>query len=91
MFPHAPGHGSVHLLLMQANVAVHSEFTVHSGLHRGGEPMKLGRQVQRAMPPNSRHCELGPQGDGMHGLTGVCGGIATGTKIKCIIRIDMSK
>lgn len=39
LLPQAPGHGSLHRLLMHAMTALHSELIVHSGLHLGGELM----------------------------------------------------
>ena len=37
--PQVFGHGSEHLLLIQALSEAHSELTTHSGLHAGGLPM----------------------------------------------------
>uniref|UniRef100_A0A1A9ZCQ9 Uncharacterized protein n=1 Tax=Glossina pallidipes TaxID=7398 RepID=A0A1A9ZCQ9_GLOPL len=46
----------------------HSEDNMHSGRHAGGVPTNCGRQEHTACPLISRHCELGPQGDGWHVL-----------------------
>uniref|UniRef100_A0A1A9VW34 Uncharacterized protein n=1 Tax=Glossina austeni TaxID=7395 RepID=A0A1A9VW34_GLOAU len=46
----------------------HSEDNMHSGRHAGGVPTNCGRQEHTACPLISRHCELGPQGDGWHEL-----------------------
>ena len=45
---------------------------VHSGLQFGGIPIYVGKQEQDGDPPLLRHCELGPQGLGMHGSIGAC-------------------
>lgn len=47
----------------------HSEFKTHSGLQFGGFPMYWDIQLHDGTPWLSWHCEYGPQGDGMHGLT----------------------
>jgi hypothetical protein len=71
--PQDPGHGSRHFSLRQAKLLVHSELMTHSGLQLGGLPMYEGRHEHDGVPPTSRHCELGPHGEGTHGLT-YCGG-----------------
>lgn len=37
--PHVPGHGSAHLLFIQARLLGHSVLTTHSGLQPGGLPI----------------------------------------------------
>lgn len=76
MKPQEPGQGSLHFSVIQAMVEGQSVLTTHSGLQLGGDPMKLGRQEQAGWLPTARHSELGPQGEGIHGLTGStgCGG-----------------
>lgn len=66
--PHEPRHGSWHFLFMQAILNAHSVLLVHSGRQFGGNPMKSGKHLQSALSPFSTHCELGPHGDGKHGL-----------------------
>ena len=39
LYPHEPGHGSLHLLFMQAVLLGHSELMEHSGRQFGGEPI----------------------------------------------------
>lgn len=53
---------------------------MHSGRQFGGIPKKSGKQEHEGLAPESLHCELGPQGDGMHGFsTGFCGITSTKT------------
>jgi hypothetical protein len=56
---------------MQALRGGQSELTKHSGLQFGAEPIILGRQPHWACPERTWHCELGPHGDGVHGLGGI--------------------
>jgi len=57
----APEHGSRHLLRIHALSRGQSSFRMHSGRQPTiGSPRNSGRQVQ--IP--SKHCALGPQGDG---------------------------
>lgn len=74
--PQDPGHGSLHFSRIQAKLLAHSELIVHSGRQFGGLPIKLPTHEHEGDPPISRHCELGPQGDGKHGsiYTGGWGG-----------------
>jgi hypothetical protein len=65
--PHEPGHGSRHLLLIQALLLGHSELMEHSGRQFGGEPIYVDKHEQEGDPLISRHCENGPQGDGLQG------------------------
>lgn len=69
LVPQDPGQGSTHFSLIHAKLLGQSGFMVHSGRHVGGLPMYCGKQEQEGDPPISRHCELGPQGEGTHGLT----------------------
>lgn len=71
--PQTPGQGSLHFLLMHAWFVGHSVLTVHSGLHAGGLPINVGIQEQTACPFESRHWELGPQGDGLQTSLNVAG------------------
>lgn len=41
---------------------------IHSGLQFGGDPMNSGKQEQEGVSPFTWHWELGPHGDGTHGL-----------------------
>lgn len=68
--PHKPGHGSLHLMLMQPRFEGHSEFWTHSGRHCGGVPMKPWTHEQTGWLFASLHCELGPHGVGWQGFTG---------------------
>lgn len=59
---HVPGHGSRHLLFMQALSLAQSELRTHSGRQTAyGSPWYSGKQLQ--MP--SRHCAFDPHGDGL--------------------------
>lgn len=69
--PQAPSQGSLHFWLIQASSVRHSELITHSGLQFGGMPINSDWQVQTAWSLFSRHIELGPHGDGVHGFTGV--------------------
>lgn len=69
--PHVPGQGSTHFWLLQASFWGHSLLVTHSGLHVGGDPIYPGTQEQMAWPLISRHCELGPHGDGWQGLVSI--------------------
>ncbi len=74
--PQEPGHGSRHLLLIQARLRGQSPFITHSGRQLGGAPVNPGRQLQLAWWLTFWHCELGPHGDGTHGfLWGLGSGI----------------
>jgi hypothetical protein len=54
----------------------------HSGLQFGGAPINSGKQEHDGKLFTTRHCALGPQGDGSQGLS--CGG-EDKAKIKIII------
>lgn len=72
--PQEPGHGSRHWLLMHALVGLHSGLMVHSGLQFGGEPKKLGKQLQAGpLLATTVHWLFGPQGEGWHGFSGTAG------------------
>lgn len=65
--PHDPGHGSRHLLFLQARLGGHSESTRHSGRQLGGSSNIGGRHEQCATIPSARQILFGPQGLGVHG------------------------
>jgi len=54
---------------MQALSALHSELTIHSGLHCGGVPMYPDWHEQTACPLLDLQLLLGPHGDGIHGFS----------------------
>ena len=64
------GHGSAHLLFIQARLTGHSALTRHSGRHCGGSPMLLGKHVHAGCPLTERHLLFGPHGDGEQGSVG---------------------
>lgn len=68
-WPHDPGHGSRHLLLIHAKWYGHSLLIIHSGLQFGGEPINWGKQEHDGWPPMSWHWELNPHGDGTQGFS----------------------
>jgi len=72
--PQAFTHGSEHFWRIQALVGGHSGLMEHSGRQLGGVPMKVAAHEQAAFPFSTLHSELGPQGDGWQGLSGVVGG-----------------
>jgi len=53
---------------MQAWFVGHSELDIHSGRQFGGAPTNSGRHEQDGESPDTRHSELGPQGEGWHGF-----------------------
>ena len=65
-----PGHGSTQRWLIQALVDGQSELTIHSGRQFGAVPIMLAKQPHWACPATTVHCELGPQGCGLHGFGG---------------------
>lgn len=69
--PHAPGHGFVHLWLLQASFCGQSVLTMHSGLQVGGLPKNPLMHEQTAWPFTILHSLLGPQGVGLHRLMGI--------------------
>jgi len=76
--PQVPGHGSLHLALMQAKLVEQSELRTHSGRQdRYGSPKNPGRHLQAAARPSSEHSALSPQGLGSQGAsTGSGAGVA---------------
>ena len=71
LWPHVPGHGSLHFWLMHASWGAHSEFDTHSGRQFGGAPVKPAMQEHEGWSPATLHSALGPQGDGRQGSEGV--------------------
>ncbi|KAI9586456.1 hypothetical protein GQX74_002303 [Glossina fuscipes] len=61
----------------------HSEDNMHSGRHAGGVPTNCGRQEHTACPLISRHCELGPQGDGWHDGIHLTNSLTADERIAC--------
>lgn len=57
-------------MFIQAKLNGHSLLVTHSGLQLGGIPLKSGKQEHEGDSPITLHAELGPQGEGSHGLTG---------------------
>lgn len=71
LIPHAPGHGSLHLLLEHALLRSQSEFDTHSGRQPVyGSPKYSGKQEQDPIPLRSLHKAFAPHGDGLHGFGG---------------------
>lgn len=73
LWPHIPGHGSLHFCPIHALSRLHSVLITHSGRQLGGLPINSGRHEHIAWPLSSLHWLLGPQGDGLHGLVGSTG------------------
>lgn len=71
--PHVPGHGSAHFWLTHALLSAHSELTIHSGLHAGGEPIYPDWQEHTAWLLTTRQMLNGPQGFGEQGCFGLGG------------------
>ena len=73
--PQVPGQGSMHFWAMQARALEQSEFRRHSALHPWsdvGSPWYPLLQLQTICPAlSSLHSVFGPQGDGLHGFSGV--------------------
>lgn len=66
--PHVPGHGSIHLLFIQALLVIQSVFTIHSGRQPSyGLPKYSGKHVHEPAPCCSLQIALTPQGDGTQG------------------------
>ena len=63
-----------------ANDLLHSSFVTHSGRQFGGAPLYPGAHEHIGLLPKGLHLELGPHGDGSHGLLGFGfgGGIVMG-------------
>lgn len=76
--PHIPGHGSRHLLFMQALSLGHSLFNTHSGLHPVyGSPVYSGIHEQDPALFLSLQIAFAPHGDGLQGSFGTSAGGAT--------------
>ena len=56
---------------MQALFDGHSELSTHSGRQLGAEPIIPATHPHWACPDTTWHCELGPQGVGVQGLSGM--------------------
>lgn len=79
--PQDPGHGSLHLLFMQARFDGQSGFIIHSGRQFGGVPMYDDKHEHDGLLPEDIHWEFGPHGEGTHGfLGGSYWGGSTGSK-----------
>lgn len=62
---HVPGHGSIHLFLVQALLLGQSELTTHSGWQPSyGFPIYPFRQMQAPALARSIHSAFAPQGEG---------------------------
>lgn len=59
---------------------------MHSGLQLGGIPIKFSEQAHIGVLLMLWQIELGPQGDGVHGLTSSAGLSEISDFIICIIR-----
>lgn len=71
LFPQVPGHGSLHLLLIQARFDAQSEFDVHSGRHSiYGSPKYSGIQAHEPASFLSWQTAFIPHGVGWHGWLG---------------------
>ena len=66
--PQVPTHGFTHFWLVQASFPPQSEFTTHSGLQAGGDPLYPARHEHTDCPLTARHWLYGPQGDGWQGV-----------------------
>lgn len=73
LVPHDPSQGSTHLWLMQARLAGHSGFIVHSGRQFGDVPRYVGKHEQAGLSLITLHSAFGPHGVGMHGFCGWIG------------------
>lgn len=72
--PHVPGHGSIHLNLIQARGGAQSALFSHSLRQPAyGSPWNPGRHVQDPTPFLSWHSAFAPHGDGRHGS--LCTGV----------------
>jgi hypothetical protein len=80
-----PGHGSTHLLLVQAWLRSQSELRIHSGLQpSSGLPKRPGGQEQMQRPFSGLAMALAPQGFGLQASgRGVGGAITSNTMINC--------
>lgn len=83
-WPQVPGHGSIHLFLIQALSLEQSLFRTHSGLHSlYGSPWYSARQVH--IP--SLHWAFAPQGFGLQGFLGSSGSEMNSCKLLFFLRL----
>lgn len=86
--PHAPTHGSTHLLRTHARSRAHSELTTHSGRQPpdAASPLVPDGHEHTAVLPDTVQRAPGPHGDGVHG------GAASDNEITYInyVKKDMS-
>lgn len=47
---------------------------MHSGRQFGGDPIYSNKHEHDGFPFDEMHIEFSPQGEGLHGSTGSCGG-----------------
>jgi len=80
--PQEPTHGSRHLERTHARWFGQSWWMRHSGRQLGGAPNMPEVHEHTARESTTRHSELGPQGDGIHGLMGAGGGLFSSTRTK---------
>lgn len=72
--PQVPGHGSLHLLLVQALLRSQSEFDTHSGRHPVyGSPKYSGKHEHAPIPFRSLQIAFAPHGEGLQGFGGGSG------------------
>lgn len=62
--PQIPVHGLEHFWFIHASSYLHSELTIHSGLHAGGVPINVGKHEHIAWLLLDLHWLFGPQGVG---------------------------
>ena len=76
LMPQVPGHGSIHLFLLQALLEGQSEWTTHSGRHAMyGSPKYSGIHWHEAADLCLLQTAFDPHGDGLHGsITSTLGG-----------------
>lgn len=79
--PQEPSQGLIHFSRMHARLLGHSSSYMHSGRHCGARPIYPALQEQAGVSPIIRHCEFGPQGEGIQGLPD---GLGSGPKIMYI-------
>lgn len=76
--PQDPSQGLTHFSRTQARLLGHSSSYIHSGRQFGALPIYPGWHEQAGVSPTMRHCECGPQGEGIQGLPE---GFGSGPKI----------
>ena len=85
LMPQVPGHGSLHLALMQAKLVEQSVLRTHSGRQdRYGSPKNPGRHLHAAARPSSEHSALSPHGLGSQGVSSASGAGVANIKIQFI-------